>query len=111
MAERGPTAMLHRIYTCVAQRVIRVWIGPGARDLESTVAHGFVKHDFKVLLHCVVEGPLQASHCLVLQSLNETPLVDSTGSPLQVSKVDRAVRVNSRLALLFVKQRNGMICR
>ena len=35
------------------------------------VAHGFVKHGFKVLLHCVVDGPLQASCCLVLQSFNE----------------------------------------
>ena len=39
--------------------------------LESTVAHGFVKHGFKVLLHHVVYGPLQASRCLVLQSFNE----------------------------------------
>ena len=58
-------------YTCVAQHVIRVWIGPGAQDLESTVTHGFVKHGFKVLLYRDVDGPLQASHCLVLQSLNE----------------------------------------
>ena len=43
----------------VAQHVIRVWIGP--RDLESTVAHGFVKHGFKVLLHHVVDGPYR--HC------------------------------------------------
>ena len=56
MAERGPTA---------TQLVKRVWIGPGARDLESTVAHGFVKHGFKVLPHRVVDGPLQASSCLV----------------------------------------------
>ena len=35
------------------------------------MAHGFVKHGFKVLLHCVVDGPLQASLCQVLQSLNE----------------------------------------
>ena len=59
MAERGPTA--HTRYTSVAQHAIRVWIGPGAQDLESTVAHGFVKHGFKVLLHCVVDGPLQAA--------------------------------------------------
>ena len=37
----------------------------GARDLESTVAQGFVKHGFNVLLHRVVDGPLQASRCLV----------------------------------------------
>ena len=71
MAERGPTATLHLVHTSVAQHVTRVWIGPGARDLESTVTHGFVKHGFKVLLHRVVDGPLQASRCLVLQSLNE----------------------------------------
>ena len=47
-------------YTCVAQHVIKVWIGPGAGDLESTVAQEFVKHAFKVLLHHVVDGPLQA---------------------------------------------------
>ena len=68
----GQLATLHPIhtppgygYTCVAQHVIRVWIGPSARDLESIVAHGFVKHGFKVLLHHVVDGPLQASRCLV----------------------------------------------
>ena len=74
MAERGPTATLHpihlrstryRIHTCFVQHVIRVWIGPGAGDHESMVAHGFVKHGFKVLLHHVVDGPLQASRCLV----------------------------------------------
>ena len=43
----------------------------GARGLESTVAHGFVKHGFKVLLHRVVDGPLQASRCLV----SRTPCV------------------------------------
>ena len=41
----------------------------GARDLESTVAHWFVKHGFKVLLHRVVDGPLQASRCLVSRTL------------------------------------------
>ena len=40
----------------------------GARDLESMVAQGFVKHGFKVLLHRVVDGPLQASSCLVSQT-------------------------------------------
>ena len=29
---------------------------------------GFVKHSFKVLLHRVVDGPLQASRCLVSQT-------------------------------------------
>ena len=53
------------------ERTNRVWVGPGARDLESTMAHGFVKHGFKVLLHHVVDGPLQVSRCLVLQSFNE----------------------------------------
>ena len=43
----------------------------GARDLESRVAQGFVKHGFKVLLHRVVDGPLQASRCLV----SRTPCV------------------------------------
>ena len=43
----------------------------GARGLESTVAQGFVKHGFKVLLHPVVDGPLQASRCLV----SRTPCV------------------------------------
>ena len=62
---------LHPIHTCVAQHVIRVWIGPGTWDLESTVAHGFVKQGLKVLLHHVVYGPLQTSRCPVLQSLNE----------------------------------------
>ena len=38
-----------------------MWIGPGALDLESMVAHGFVKHGSKVLLHRVVDGPLQAA--------------------------------------------------
>ena len=52
-------------YTGVAQHVIRVWIGPGAQDLESTVAHGFVEHGFKALFHRVVDGSLQASRCLV----------------------------------------------
>ena len=46
-------------HTCVVQHVIRVWIGPGARGFESTVSHRFVKHGFKVLLHLVVDGPLQ----------------------------------------------------
>ena len=40
-----------------------------ARDLESTVAQGFVKHSFKVLLHRVVDGPLQALRCLVSRTL------------------------------------------
>ena len=77
MAERGPTAtLLHPLfhlshmrcstcYMCVARHVIRVWIGSGARDLGSTVAHGFVKHGFKVLIHHIVDGALQASRCLV----------------------------------------------
>ena len=56
MAEKGLTATLNTIHTCVAQHVIRVWIGSGARDLESTMAHGFVKYGFKVLLHHVVDG-------------------------------------------------------
>ena len=51
MAGRWPTAMLHRIHMCVVQHVIRMWIVPGTRDLESMVAQGFVKHGFKVLLH------------------------------------------------------------
>ena len=46
MAERGSTATLHPIHTV-----------HGARDLESTVAQGFVKHGFKVMLHRVVDGP------------------------------------------------------
>ena len=70
MAERGPTAQ-HVIRGPTAQHVIRAYIGPGARDLEPTVAHGFVKHGFKVLLHRVVDGPLQSSRCLVLQSLSK----------------------------------------
>ena len=57
--------MLHPIHMCIAQHVIRVWIGHGARDLEFTMAQGFEKHGFKVLLHCVVDGPLQALRCLV----------------------------------------------
>ena len=40
----------------------------GVRGLESTVAQGFAKHGFKVLLHRVVDGPLQASRCLVLRT-------------------------------------------
>ena len=44
---------------------IRVCISPGARDSESTVAHGFVKHAFKELHHGVVDDPLQASRCQV----------------------------------------------
>ena len=70
MAERGQQLCSSR-YTCVAQHVIIVCIGHGARDFDSTVAYRFVKHSFKVLLHCVVDGPLQASCCLVLQSFNE----------------------------------------
>ena len=58
-------------YAWVAQHVIRVWIGSGAQDRESMVGQGIVKHGFKVLLHSVVDDPLQALHCLVLQSLNE----------------------------------------
>ena len=60
-------------YTCVAQHVIRVCItiSPGPQNLESMVAHEFVKHGFKMLLHLVVDGPVQASGCLVLQSMNE----------------------------------------
>ena len=56
MAERG-----HMSQECVSVL---------AHRLESTVAHRFVKHSFKVLLHHVVDGPLQASRCLVLQSFN-----------------------------------------
>ena len=41
----------------------------GAQDFESRVAQGFVKHGFKVLLHRVVDGPLQASCCLISQTL------------------------------------------
>ena len=41
------------------------------RGLESMVAQGFVKLGFKVLLHHVVDGPLQASRCLV----SRTPCV------------------------------------
>ena len=40
----------------------------GAQDLESMVALGFIKHGFNVLLHRVVDGPLQASRCLVSRS-------------------------------------------
>ena len=69
VVERGPTAppdtRSTRYTREVAQHVIKVWIGPGTGDLlESTVAQGFVKHGFKVLLHRVVDGPLQASRCL-----------------------------------------------
>ena len=60
MAERGSTARLHPIHTLHS-----------ARDLESTVAHGFVKHGFMVMLHRVVDDPLQASRCLV----SRTPCV------------------------------------
>ena len=60
--------LMHSTHACVAQHVIRVWIG-GAHDLESTVAQGFVKHGVKVLLHRVVDGPLQASRCLVSRIL------------------------------------------
>ena len=45
MAERGWIATLHPIHTV-----------HGARALESTVAQGFVKHGFEVLLHRVVDG-------------------------------------------------------
>ena len=76
---RGPTAMLHPIHAppdtqytlhkILVQHARRVWICPGARDLESMVAQGFgdlesmvaqgfVKHGFKVLLHRVVDGPI-----------------------------------------------------
>ena len=55
VAERGWIATLHLIH--------------GAQGLESTVALGFVKHGFKVLLHRVVDGPLQASRCLVSWTL------------------------------------------
>ena len=85
---------------CIAQHVIRVWIGPGMRDLESRVVHGFVMHSFKVLLHHVVDGPWQASHCLVLQSLNEphsiTPNIPVYFGPKQTGSkcVFNFVRVN-----------------
>ena len=71
MAERGTTVTSSR-YMCIAQHVIRVCICPGTQDLASTVAQRLVKHGFKVLLHRVVDGPLQASCCLVLQSFNES---------------------------------------
>ena len=57
VAERGWKATLHLVH--------------GARGLESMVAQGFVKHGFKVLLHGVVDGPLQASRWLV----SRTPCV------------------------------------
>ena len=43
----------------------------GTRDLESTVTQGFVKYSFKVLLHRAVDGPWQASCCMV----SRTPYV------------------------------------
>ena len=70
MLERGPTATLHLIHVCCAtchKSVDKSW----HTRPESTVAHRFLKHGFKVLLHHVVDSPLQASRCLVLQSLNE----------------------------------------
>ena len=63
--------LLSTRYTCIVQHVIRVCTGPGARDLESMVAHWFLEQGCKVLLHHLVDGPLQASRCLVLQSFNE----------------------------------------
>ena len=62
--------MLHLLHVCCAACHKSVHC-PGAQDLESKVAHEFVKQDFKVLLHSVVGGSLQASRCLVLQSFNE----------------------------------------
>ena len=35
---------------------------------QAGLVQGFVKHGFKVLLHGVVDGPLQASCCLVLRT-------------------------------------------
>ena len=80
MAERVPAATLPPplpslpppplLHACCATCHKSVWIGPGAQDFESTVAQGFVKHGFKVLLHRVVDGPLQASRCLVFIALH-----------------------------------------
>ena len=57
VAERGS---IHTIHTHTVHC---------ARDLEFTVAQGFVKHGFKVLLHPVVDIPLQASRYLVSRTL------------------------------------------
>ena len=58
----GPKEVVYEIFNLIS---------PRARDLESAVAHGFVKHGFKMLLHRVVDGPLQTSRCPVLQNFNK----------------------------------------
>ena len=63
--------MLHPLHARCATCHKNVYISPGAQDLESMVAQGFVKHGLKMLFHCVVDGPLQVSRCLVLQSFNQ----------------------------------------
>ena len=77
--------MLHLIHTV-----------HGARGLESTVAQGFVMQGFKVLLHRVVDGPLQASCCLV----SRTPCVYTRYTrvfwALQTDRADRQTDRQSR---------------
>ena len=69
-----------------------------ARDLESTVAQGFEKHCFKVLLHRVVDGPLQASRCLV----SRTPRVYTRYTPCILGLTARKER---RLVLSLLQHR------
>ena len=73
----------------------------GARGLESTVAHGFVKHGFKVLLHRVVDGLLQASRCLVSRTpcvYTRYTLYPSDKYELPVPRLRTALQVQDRPA-------------
>ena len=96
VAERGSTAMLHQIHGSLHS----------ARDFESTVAQGFVKHGFKVQLHRVVDGPLQASRCLVSRTpcvytryiLGLSSLYSSDNCELPVPRLYTTLQVQDRPA-------------
>ena len=94
MAERGPKATLHRYMLHVHCTTCQECMGPLAQDLESTVAHGFVKHSFKVLLHCIIDGPLQASRYWFFKvSTNPVRLYPAVSCILGVRNGNKSIKV------------------
>ena len=72
----------------------------GAQELDSMVAQGLVKHGFKVLLHRVVDGPLQASRCLV----SRTPCIYT-----RYTRVFWALAYQIQLGQRLAKDENSLV--